>query len=319
VTPALSVVIATRSGWAPLSRTIDCLAAQTVADRIELVVSAIGGPPSGAPPPAVERLAGHRVVADERAHSVAEAIEAGARAASAPVVAFGEDHAFPVPEWAEALLERHEEDWACVGAVVRNANPGTLVSWADYALGYGVYAEGQAGGEVATAPGHNSSYKRDVLLRYADGLAEALEAEWVFHLRLREAGERICLEPRAVIRHVNFGMLKPFAVVTYRHALVAASVRTRGWSAPKRLVYALGSPLIPAVRLARLLRAMPPALRRAFPKRAAPLLLAGLVIDGVGQGAGFLGATPDDARGSLASLELERLRFVPAAEAAGLP
>ncbi|HEX8204685.1 MAG TPA: hypothetical protein VF587_01360, partial [Solirubrobacteraceae bacterium] len=253
------------------------------------------------------------------AASVAAANAAGARAAAAPVVAFGEDHAFPVPGWAEALIARHEEDWACVGAVVRNANPGTLVSWADYALGYGAYAEGHPGGEVATAPGHNSSYKRDVLLRHDAALEGALDAEWVFHLKLREEGERICLEPRAIVRHVNFGMLRPFLGVTFRHALVGASVRAARWSVAKRVAYAAGSPLIPAVRLARVLRGLPEEQRRRFPRAAWPVLLAGLAVDGLGQAAGFLGLAPGDARSALAPFEFERLRFVPAAEAATLP
>ena len=36
--PALSVVLTTRDGWEPVARTVRCLAAQTVADRIELIL-----------------------------------------------------------------------------------------------------------------------------------------------------------------------------------------------------------------------------------------------------------------------------------------
>ena len=319
MTPALSVVVATRSGWAPLARTIQCLAEQTVADRIEVVVSSLAGAPQDEPPPAVAALAAHKVVAAPHVRSVAGANAAGALEATAPVVAFGEDHAFPVPEWGEALLARHEEDWACVGAVVRNANPGTLISWADFFLGYGAYGEGHPGGAVRIAPGHNSSYKREVLLRHRDTLESALEAEWVFHLKLAEEGERVCLEPRAVIRHVNFGMVGPFVRVTYRHALVAASVRAAGWRLPKRLFYSLASPLIPVVRLARLLRTLPDEQRRRFPNAAWPLLLGGLAVDAAGQARGFLGDATAQAHADLASLELERVRYIPAAEAAALP
>ena len=354
--PSLSVVIATRSGWSSIPRTVACLAEQTIADRIELVLVAMGAegaaaespavgaapeaaagaespavgaapeaaagaesPAAGAAPEAAAALWGHRVLAAPHARSVADANAAGARVAQADVVAFGEDHAFPLPGWAEALVARHREPWAVVGPVVRNANPGTLVSWADYALGYGAYAEGHPGGEVATAPGHNSSYKRAVLERHDDALEIALEAEWVFHLRLREEGERVCLEPRAVIRHVNFGMLRPFLAVTRRHGRIAAAARASAWPRPRQLVYALGSPLIPAVRLARIVRALPPEQRARFPKRAYVPLLAGLALDAAGQAAGFLRpSTPED-RAALSTLELERVRFVPAAEVAALP
>jgi hypothetical protein len=317
--PSLSVVIASRSGWATVAGTIRALAAQTVADRIEVVLVALGGEPPDAPPAEVERLAGHRVVPVAAAVSVAQANAAGARAARADVVALGEDHAFPLPGWAEALLDRHAEPWAVVGPVVRNANPGTLVSWADFALGYMAYAEGQPGGDAETAPGHNSSYKRAVLERHDADLEEALEAEWVFHLRLREEGERIYIEPRAVIRHVNFGALRPFLAVTLKHARVAAATRAAEWSWPRRVVYTLASPLIPPLRLARILRGMPREQRGRFPARALPILLAGLIADGGGQAAGFLLGVPQRGRADLAQMELERVRFVPAEEAATLP
>ena len=42
-----------------------------------------------------------------------------------------------------------------MGPIVRNANPRTAVSWADYLLGYGPFADGTPGGEVDALPGHN--------------------------------------------------------------------------------------------------------------------------------------------------------------------
>ncbi len=317
--PALSVVIPTSSGWEPVARTIGCLADQTVADRIELIVVSFEGEPADAPPPAVAALHSHRVIAPPGIRSVADAAAAGARVAAASVVAFGEDHSFPTPGWAEALLDRHAEPWAVVGPVVRNGNPRTIVSWADYVLGYGMYAEGHPGGEVAMAPGHNSSYKRAVLERHDEGLEQGLEAEWVFHSRLRAEGERICLEPRAIVRHTNFGMLRPFVTVTARHGRVSAAARAARWSLIRRVAYAAASPVTPVVRLRRILRALPPAQRARMPRRAVLLLAAGLCADAVGQAAGFARPASGDERAALARLELDRLRFIPPEDIAALP
>jgi hypothetical protein len=314
--PALAVVLVTRRGWAPVAATLRCLAGQTVAERIELVLVAVGAEPPGEPPPEVARLAGHRVVALPGAGTVAEANAAGALATAAPVVAFGEDHSFPLPGWAEALLDRHEEPWAVVGPLVRNANPRTATSRADYLISYGTFAEGAAGGEAAAAPGHNSSYKRAVLERHAAELEQLLAAEWLFHGRLRAAGERVYLEPRAVTRHVNFAEPRTFLAVAVKAGRAGAGVRAAGWPGPRRLAYAAGSAALPALRLARLLRALSPAQRRAVPlARTLPMLLAGLAADAAGQAAGFLtsGAalSSDD--------ELERVRFIPAADRSELP
>jgi GT2 family glycosyltransferase len=315
--PALAVVLTTRQGWAPLAATLRCLAAQTVAERIELVLVSLSSDPPGEPPPEVARLAGHRVVSLPGAGSVAEANAAGALVSRAPVVAFGEDHSFPLPGWAQALLERHEEPWAVVGPVVRNANPRTATSWADFLLGYAPFAEG-GGGEAEGSPGHNSAYKRELLERHADGLVTAMAAEWLFHGRLRAAGERIYLEPRAITRHVNFAVPRVFLAAKFKAAHSGARVRAASWPWRRRLVYCGGSAILPALRLARLLRGLTPAQRTAMPLiRVAPMLLAGLVVDAAGQAAGFVSRTAEPARD--ADLELERIRFIPAADRAELP
>jgi GT2 family glycosyltransferase len=302
-----------------VARTLRYLADQTIAERIELILVLLdGATPEGDPPDAVGRLAGHRFVPAPDARSIAEANAAGVRPASAPIVALGEDHAFPEPGWAEALVARHEEPWAVVGPVVRNANPDTLVSWADYALSYASFAVGQPGGDVGFVPGHNSSYKRAVLERQGDGLSGALAAEWVFHLRLREQGEGVYLEPDAVLAHVNFSKLRPFLVHAFRGGRSHAAIRAMHWSAMRRLVYALGSPVLPALRGYRVARALPPAQRRLVPALALPVALLGLVVDAAGQAVGFARANPAYVHGDLLKLELERVRYVSAADAAAL-
>ncbi len=317
--PALSVILTTRGGWEPVARTLRYLGEQTISERIELVLVLLdGAPPQGEPPEADGRLAGHRFVPAPEARSVAEANSAGVRHARAPIVALGEDHAFPEPGWAEALVARHEEPWAVVGPVVRNANPDTIVSWADYVLSYAPFAVGQPGGDVATAPGHNSSYKRAILERQGEDLSGALAAEWVFHMRLREEGERVYLEPRAVIAHVNFSRLRPFVVHAFRGGRSHAATRALSWSAARRLVYSLGCAVLPALRLYRVSRTLPRELRRLVPALAIPVALAGLVVDAAGQAVGFARSDPAHIHGDLLALELERVRYVTAADAATL-
>ncbi|MEO8690267.1 MAG: hypothetical protein ABI611_18875 [Solirubrobacteraceae bacterium] len=316
--PALSVVLTTRTGWGPVAATLRCLAAQTVADRIELVLVSFAAEPPGEAPPETARLAAYRVVSLPGAGSVAEANAAGALASAAPIVAFGEDHSFPLPEWAAALLERHAEPWAVVGPVVRNANPRSATSWADFLLGYAPFAEGAGGGEVAESPGHNSSYKRELLERHAGGLVADMAAEWLFHGRLRAHGERVYLEPRAITRHVNFALPRVFLAAKFRAAQSGTRVRARGWPWRRRLVYCAGSAILPALRGLRLLRGLSPAQRATVPLlRVAPMLLAGLFVDAAGQAAGFVSRTVEPARD--ADLELERVRFIPAADRAALP
>src|SRR5690606_27239485 len=125
---------------------------------------------------------------------------------AAPIIALAEDHCFPDPQWAERLLAAHQHFWAAVGPGVRNANPRTAVSWADLFIGYGPWLIPSPSREAEFLPGHNTSYKRKILLDYADQLEKMMEAETLLHWDLREKGHRLYMESAAVVAHTNFSL-----------------------------------------------------------------------------------------------------------------
>jgi hypothetical protein len=233
------------------------------------------------------------------------------------VVALAEDHCFPEPGWAEALLHGHEQpDVAAVGPVLRNANPRTMVSWCDFVIGYGPWLAPGRPGDRPFLPGHNSSYRRDVLLGVGARLPELMAVETILHMHLRARGYRLLLEPNARAAHTNFALLRSWLPVQYHCGRAFAAERVRSWSPGKRMLYALGSPLIPWIRLGRALRQV----RRAespHPSvaRLAPLLLIGLAMDGLGQLVGCVageGTSPE----RLARYEFRRAEHVPEADRA---
>src|SRR5207249_797255 len=80
----------------------------------------------------------------------------------------------------------------------------------------------------------------------------------------------------ARVAHVNPTSLRSWAPITFAPARLFGAVRARDWPVWRRAVYALGSPLIPALALARML----PHWRRArraerVPLAALPLLTVG--------------------------------------------
>jgi GT2 family glycosyltransferase len=251
-------------------------------------------------------FAGYRVVEVGTVHSIAQANAAGIRSASAPVVALAEDHSFPSPRWAEALVEAHRGPWAAVGPAVRNGNPHSRISRADFLIAYGPWSTPAPGGVVHCLPGHNSSYKRAILIAYEPELEAMLEAETVLHWDLRARGYRLYLEPGAEISHVNFSRLAPWIHVQFHAGRVFAAARAEreGWSWPRRLLYTLAAPLIPPVRMWRIARRAPA--RRELVD-ALPMLVLGLVLDGVGQFAGYL-AGAGRSRKILSVFEFHRAR-----------
>jgi len=286
--PALSVILATTGGFPSIRTTFRHLQQQTVADRLEVIVLTPKVDKFDLSPAEIARFQNFRLVKLDRVTPLASANAIGVRHASAPVVVLAEDHSFPERDWAEALLARHQEDWAAVGPIVKNGNPETAVSWADYLLNYGPWHEGQPGGPAQMLPGHNCSYKRAVLLRHDENLAGLLRAESVLHQMLIENGERLFLESGAVISHLNFTGFGIFLWVQFQNGRQYAACRRARWPWWKRTLYFAAAPLIPVLRFVRLWR-----IDIRFPRRPSRLrifvaLAAGLVADGAGQAAGYL-------------------------------
>ena len=176
-----------------------------------------------------------------------------------------------------------------VGPAVHNANPATLVSRADCLIGYGPWLEPIKPCEPEHLPGHNSAYKRDILLGYGDRLEQMLEAESVLHWDLRNKGHRLYLDPSARLAHTNFARLGIWTKVQFHAGRVFAGTRARDWPIWKRLIYFAASPLIPLVRLKRI---WSQSRRLLGEQRVGPALLVvltwGLVLDGIGQMIGYV-------------------------------
>ncbi|MGZ8203870.1 MAG: glycosyltransferase, partial [Burkholderiales bacterium] len=186
---------------APLLR---CLRAQTICDRIEIVIVTPATADLGAGEALLDGFASWKAVPVPAVVSMSEARAMGVRAASCPYVVFTEDHCFPERDWAASLLdafERHAAD--AVGPVFVNANPGLALSWTFFILEYGHWMAPHAGGWMDHLPGHNSAYRRELLLALGDDLARAIEAESALHFEWWAQGRRLWLEPQARVHHVN--------------------------------------------------------------------------------------------------------------------
>lgn len=307
--PALSVILAASGGYSAVRSTVQRVKRQACAQQIELIVVGFGGDVRVADEDA-RHFWGCQEIALERPVSVAVANAEGVRRAKADIVVFGEDHCFPDPGWAEALIEAHRAPHAVVGPVFRNANPGSVVSWCDFLIAYGTWMEPSAAELRPFLPGHNSSYKRVELLAYGERLAEVLESETVLHFELCAKGKTLYLEPKARVAHMNFAMLPVWTKVQFFQGWVFGGSRGAQWPLAKRLLYAAASPMIPVVRFARIVKQLlAPGRPAALLFRITPGLVFGLSVDGLGQMLGYLFG-PGQSAEVLSGYEYNRIRFV---------
>jgi glycosyltransferase involved in cell wall biosynthesis len=287
VGPEISIILVTPSDCRTLRKTLACLRAQTIRKLIEVVIVA--------PTAAVEvteedqkAFHGIRVVACETDRMLCRARAEGVRQASAPIVVLGEDHCYPEPDYAEALLARHREGYAVVGPEMVNAGPPGEVGRVSFLLAYGAWAQPAAAGEMPMLPGHNSSYRRDLLLAFGAELDALLAAPTIIQWELLARGHRLYLEPRAKTHHLNWMSVGWWLVFRFVNGRIFASLWSRQWSWPRRLRLAA---LSPAIALKKLRPSLADVRRTASGPvgwfRIVVLAVGGLMVEGLGYLAGF--------------------------------
>lgn len=252
MTPELTIILVVGERRDRAGRALASLLAQSAVDRMEVLLYDLG---PGEPPPVPG--SDHPAVRTVRMppDALFSRVKAeGVKIAAAPVVVFVEEHTRVYEGWAEALIEAHRGPWAAVGAEVHNGNPGVRFSRVLEIINYHPWLPPAPRAEFGMLPGHNSSFKRDLLLAYGDDLEELLRAEIVLHQRLHRDGHRLLVEPAARFEHLNESTFPSAARGRFLWNRLYGPMRARffGWSRTRRLVYLLATPLIPFYALARI-------------------------------------------------------------------
>jgi len=215
---------------------------------------------------------------------------AGIREAVGAAVVLVEDHSYPSPNWAATLIEGHKMGYAVVVPEMKNGNPTTLVSWANFHLTFIEWFRPKGCGEVPRGPGHNSSYDKSALLEMGGDLTRWLLSEAVLHEKMVSKGLRIFLDARCFTRHVNLSKPQALLSHSFHGGRLFGSSRAMNWGLLKRVVYALSFPLVPVVRLKRLFGFLHEPDRRKEAKlfRALPWTAAALMCHAFGEAVGYL-------------------------------
>ncbi len=95
--PEMSVIIATPDSYEIIRKTIGYLRAQTAKDRLEIVIVAPSQDALGLIESDLAGFHSYKVVEAGEIRVLTDAKVAGVAGASAPIVAFAEDHCFPEP------------------------------------------------------------------------------------------------------------------------------------------------------------------------------------------------------------------------------
>jgi hypothetical protein len=250
--PELTVVIVVGERRRRGARALGSVLSQEGIERVEVLLVDQGGngagPLSGAEHPSVRVMR----VAPPAHFGVART--AAVREARAPVVAFLEEHCEALPGWIAGMIAAHRGEWTAVASQVHNLNPGEGASDVICLRAYGPWMHPSPSGRRSSLPGHNVSFKRDVLLAFGEELSELLLIDTVLLQYLASEGHGLYLAPDAGHAHLNERSLLTFAPIYWHWNRCFGHLRPRylRWSRPRRFLHILGAPLVPLVRLAKL-------------------------------------------------------------------
>lgn len=288
--PELSVVIVVGNLRRRGARALASVLRQGAADRIELLLVDCGAedveplPGSDHPVVRIIRMPPTTDFGTARAHAT--------RQARAPVVVFLEEHCEAQAGWAEGLIDAHREGWSAVASQIQNLNPHEGASDVVFVTAYAPWMHPSEGGRRDALPGHNVSFKRDVLLDFGDELGELLLIDTILLQQLAQQGHDLCLAPDATHAHLNeTGVLRFFPIYWHWNRCFG-SLRARhlGWSRLHRVGRVLATPLLPFVRYAKLLALVGRHHREhlGVVLRGAPVVFGANLVAGLGQAVGLI-------------------------------
>lgn len=284
--PLVSVVIPSVSGLPSLLECLEALShqdTQVLADVI--VVDRLGEETRAA---ARQRFPGVQVLAAEPGTSIPRLRAIGVARASAPLVAFLEDHCNVDRSWLGVIERAAREGKAAFGGVVENGAVERAVDWAAFLCEYARFLPPLRRGETSEITGNNSVYDRALLQA---SLAEAGGEVWesFLHERLRQRGVPLHCEPDLRVLHKKRFGFAYFVSQRYHYSRSFAGMRLAGAPAWKRLVYVCATPALPLLLLGRIGGAVLKR-RRHLPEfsRALPILTVFLLVWAFGEAVGAL-------------------------------
>jgi hypothetical protein len=225
---------------------------QTIA--AELAVLVVTSDPSTLDPALQTGFGDFQFLVLESITSSGQAMAAAVRAAKTPFVTYAEEHSHFAPDWAERLLAAHTQGrHDIVGFAMENANPGPI-SWAHLYGQFGPAVAPVTPCEETMLAGHHISYRREFLLEFGDLLPDMMEDESALCLNYRAKGGRLWMAGDARSWHVQVSTLEALMALDFHGHRTFASSRWQsgGWGMGKRILYAAACPLIPLVRLRRI-------------------------------------------------------------------
>jgi hypothetical protein len=190
--------------------------------------------------------------------------------------------------WVAAIEKAHEGRHPVIGGAVEPERLRTALDWAAFFAEYGHFMPPVTEGVADQVPGINLSIKRSALWRARELVeGEFWKAFWC--RRLQAEGTALWLTPSMLVHYRKSFAWWPFLVRRFHHGRCFAAMRVHGIPPWARAVYIAGSPVLPVLFCARIIRSL--AVKRRYRWqliRAFPHLVLATVSWAIGELCGYV-------------------------------
>ncbi len=284
--PLVSVIIASVNGMPVIAECLEALANQEGAVNAEIVVVDRCGEETRAA--IVKRFPRVRLQPARGGPSIPAMRAQGVSAARGKMIAIIEDHCIVGRRWLMSVQRAYQAGHMVVGGPVNNGCVDRVVDWAVFFCEYARFMEPVAKGVAAEVPGNNSAYDRRALDLLGEGAGDEVWESFL-HDRLRQKGVLFYSDPEMAVDHKKpFGF---FYFISQRYHYSRSFAAMRLGAAPwwKRVGYAGGTVLLPALLLSRIVLVVARKKRNMGRlAQALPVICVFVLVWAAGEGAGAL-------------------------------
>jgi GT2 family glycosyltransferase len=214
----------------------------------------------------------------------------GVERARADILAFTDTDCIVDPRWIEEISAAHRTGVLAAGGSVDNANPESVIGWANYFCEFTAWMPAGAPRPVHEIPTACLSIKRRAYEEFGPFIGDTLCSDSAFCWRLARAGNPPVFYPTMRVAHLNVTQPSLYLKRKWRHGRAFARVRASEYrfGRSRCLLNLLGTPLVPGLLFLRTARAV--ARARLFRRQflvSAPLILLGELLWAVGEAVSY--------------------------------
>ncbi len=256
--PVLSVALQSCDSLYTQRTTLGHLRNQTIAEKLEIVIVTPSTDDLEKVKELLDAFQGYKLVTCPAEAGMSIMRGLGIRAATAPYIAIGEDHCAPHPTWAEKIVEAFElpEQYAGVAVAVHNANPKSMLSWANLAFGYLNWMAPVKRCEVQMIPGSNAVFRKAALDVFGDELLDMFGREGGLQEKMAANGAKFIQYPDAKVFHKNLALWSSTWELRYCVGanLANAKIKQKNMGMGMRAIRSLFTPVDGAFRMVKIVK-----------------------------------------------------------------